>query len=153
MLPKETLKSVKVCSFKKETVEHMDVFALRHDNVLRAAFSDRTCERFLLKMNRNRLWLKYSEECVKIMIKAMCKAVTNLCFDNYILVDSLYFKPVVQTRVKGFNKFQKKYQYLVKFGCHGTHTHTRKVNVNVLLVPVPGTLPYPGYCIHTTHHT
>jgi hypothetical protein len=34
--------------------------------------------------------------------------VSNLSFDSYILVDSLYFKPVVQKGVKGFNKLQKK---------------------------------------------
>ena len=34
--------------------------------------------------------------------------ILNLSVDSYILVDSSYFKPVVQTRVKGFNKLQKK---------------------------------------------
>jgi hypothetical protein len=84
MLPKETLKCVKVCSFKKETVEHMDVFVLCHDNVLRAAFSDRTCECFLLKMNCNRLWLKYSDECVKIIIKSMSKSAFYVYYSEKI---------------------------------------------------------------------
>jgi len=55
----------------KETVEHMDDFALRSDNCQRAAFSDTKQAKFHLVMNRNRLFLKYTDECKRLCVKAM----------------------------------------------------------------------------------
>jgi hypothetical protein len=56
--------------FEKETVEHMESCALRDDNVLKAAFSDRQCMRYFLGSNINRIYHKY-------VVETACLGVTN----------------------------------------------------------------------------
>jgi hypothetical protein len=73
--------------FRKDTVKHMEEFCLRPDNVMRAAFSDRACERFLRYCNRNRMYKKYLLECERLGIKPMGKTAFYQFYSEKIFKD------------------------------------------------------------------
>jgi hypothetical protein len=64
-------KTFTVTVLTKETVDHMQDFALRADNCQRTVFSDAKIAKFHLVMNRNSLFLKYTDECKRLYVKAM----------------------------------------------------------------------------------
>ena len=67
-------KTCTVTVLAKETVEHMDGFSLRSDNVVRAAYNNTKKSKFHLVMNRHRLFLKYTDECDRLCVKPMSQS-------------------------------------------------------------------------------
>ncbi len=64
----------------------MEGVALRADNCQRAAFSDTKKAKFHLVMNRNRLFLKYTDECKRLCVKAMGETTFYSYYDHILLL-------------------------------------------------------------------
>jgi hypothetical protein len=62
-VPINPLRVFRVCRFPVSTARHLEIFALRSDNVLQQAFSDSEHMRVLRKMSRCRLYVRYTTEC------------------------------------------------------------------------------------------
>lgn len=73
--------------YSKATVDHLENWTLRPDNVMRAAFSEATSMRFLLHMNRNRLFLKYGFECLRANVKPIGRRSFYKHFSENIFKD------------------------------------------------------------------
>lgn len=80
-------KSCTVTVLSKETVEHMEGFSFRADNCVRAAFSNTKKSKFHLVMNRHRLFLKYTDECKRLCVKAMAETTFYSYYDKGIFKD------------------------------------------------------------------
>ena len=71
-VPEDTKSVHKYSTFSRETVIHAEAFSLRQDKVLRVPFSKGPCsDAFLLRAPRNRMFLKYKDECLHQNIKPM----------------------------------------------------------------------------------
>jgi hypothetical protein len=58
-----------VSMLRKETVQHLEDFAFKADNLMSQPYSPGQLPRFLLFMNRKRLYLKYKDDCLVKCIK------------------------------------------------------------------------------------
>jgi hypothetical protein len=86
-VPPDPRHVVRVNRYSKATVEHMEAFALRDDNVMMQAFSDGSSARVLRRVSRRWLWVKYSKECRRLHVKPMCRSSFYKYMSNGIFKD------------------------------------------------------------------
>ena len=70
-VPADTRKVVKYSTYPRDTVNHFEGWALNPKTVMRAAGGKAA---FLLRANRNRLFLMYKDECQMDGISGMCRS-------------------------------------------------------------------------------
>ena len=73
--------------FSRASVDHFHDFSFRPDNLLRAAFSNRACMRFLLYINRNRMYLKYKNEAQSLGVKPIGKTTFYRWYSDHMFQD------------------------------------------------------------------